>query len=276
VRKCRIAELQNWCLTGSSLLVWCYQQLWCIEITFIPVRCDRTGSRLRLHTTLITLSSSLPLSLSLFLTRTPSVPCAPATSTTRKNTMAFLSRDWAPQQSLPPTNRGTTWPNCLLKLQSRTPRVLCNISCGPYSLRSVNDYNLRFELVPSPIGSHISLKLGLYLAPRNATEEQQLRRKYERMYATFSTYGPEGERYADRQVYQTHPRTAMSLQLARSHSLSSSRMYDTVHTAQTKWSSKSFCSPTKQLRIICAMCEPHSGANLDAHSATRPRQLCAA
>jgi hypothetical protein len=126
----------------------------------------------------------------------------PATSTTRKNTMALPSRDWALQQSLPPTNRGTTWPNCLLKLQSRTPRVLCNISCGPYSLRSGNDYNLRFELVLSPIGSHISLKLDLYLAPRNATEEQQLRRKYERMYATFSTYDPEGERYADRQVYQ--------------------------------------------------------------------------
>lgn len=57
----------------------------------------------------------------------------PATSTTRKNTMAYPSRDWALQQSLPPTNRGTTWPNCLLKLQSRTPRVLCNISCGPSS-----------------------------------------------------------------------------------------------------------------------------------------------
>jgi hypothetical protein len=177
----------------------------------------------------------------------------PATSTTRKNTMAFPYRDWALQQSLPPTNRGITWPNCLLKLQSRTPRVLCNISCGPYSLRSGNDYNLRFELVPSPIGSHISLKLDLYLAPRNATEEQQqLRRKYERMYATLSTYDPEGERYADRQVYQTHPRTTMSLQLARSHSLSSSRMYDTVNIAQKKWSSKSFCSPTKQLRSTCA------------------------
>ena len=70
-------------------------------MTFMPARCDRTvnqfpgacmqyptsfgicGSRLRLHTTLITLSSSLPLSLSLFLTRTPSVFCAPTRTRTR-------------------------------------------------------------------------------------------------------------------------------------------------------------------------------------------------
>ena len=111
---------------------------------------------------------------------------------------------WCTQQSLPgDVNIGakSSWPDCLLKLQSRAPGVLCNISCGPHSLRSATDFTIKFELVPSPIGSCFMLELSLYSPPKNATAEQQQRNKDERMYAIFSTYDPEGERYADRVPY---------------------------------------------------------------------------
>jgi hypothetical protein len=115
--------------------------------------------------------------------------------------MALPPREWSTQQSIPDGSRGTLWPNCLLKLQSRAPSVACNIACGPHSLRSGTDHTLKFGLVPSPIGSHIFLELSLYVAPKKATAEQLQRTKDERMYAIFSTYDPEGERYADRPVY---------------------------------------------------------------------------
>jgi hypothetical protein len=121
--------------------------------------------------------------------------------------MALPPREWSTQQSLPGgvnTKGGTNWPECLLKLQSRTQAALCNIACGPYSLRSGDHYTLKFELVTSPIGSYICLDLCLYVPPKSVklTEEQHDRVKDKRMYAIFSTYDPEGdERYADRQVY---------------------------------------------------------------------------
>jgi hypothetical protein len=45
------------------------------------------------------------------------------------------------------------------------------------------------------------LELSLYSPPKNATAEQQQRNKDERMYAIFSTYDPEGDRYANRRPY---------------------------------------------------------------------------
>lgn len=118
--------------------------------------------------------------------------------------MSLPTREWSTQQSLPgDVNIGakSSWPDCLLKLQSRAPGVLCNISSGPHSLRSGTDFTIKFELVPSPIASYFMLELSLYSPPKNATAEQQQRNKDERMYAIFSTYDPEGERYADRRPY---------------------------------------------------------------------------
>jgi len=56
-------------------------------------------------------------------------------------------------------------------------------------------------MVPSPIGSHFCLELCLYPLPQQATAEQHERNKRERMAAIFSTYDPEGERYASRQPF---------------------------------------------------------------------------
>jgi predicted RNA-binding protein len=118
--------------------------------------------------------------------------------------MSLPPHEWFTQQSLPgDVNIGakSSWPDCLLKLQSRAPGVLCNISSGPHSLRSGTDFTIKFELVPSPIGSYFMLELSLYSPPKNATAEQQQRNKDERMYAIFSTYDPEGDRYANRRPY---------------------------------------------------------------------------
>lgn len=45
------------------------------------------------------------------------------------------------------------------------------------------------------------LELSLYSPLENATAEQQQRNKDERMYAIFSTYDPEGDRYETRRPY---------------------------------------------------------------------------
>ncbi|KAK5742662.1 hypothetical protein LTR17_003194 [Elasticomyces elasticus] len=116
--------------------------------------------------------------------------------------MALPSGNWFTQQSFPePTTSGSSWPDCLLKLQSRVQAIGCNIQCGEHVLRSCDDFTIQFEMVPSPIGSSFKLELQLYPLPRQNTKQDQQRNREQRMTAVFCTYDPAGPQYETRTPY---------------------------------------------------------------------------